>query len=169
MEGQFMTTMPGRRAPAARPIRARRKPGFWALEFYDSALGKKAVMAVTGIIGLGFVLMHMIGNLKIYTGENAAGIAHLTEYGEYLRAFGEPILPHTGFLWIMRAVLILAVILHVHAAVTLTRLNQKARPTGYKGGRGHANSNYYAAWSMRITGVLVLAFLVFHLFDLTWG
>lgn len=151
------------RGGAMEVVRTRPRPHTWALEFYSSAIGKKAVMAVSGIILLGFVLTHMIGNLKIY---QDAG--HMNAYGEYLRTIGEPILPHTGFLWILRSVLILAFALHIHAAFSLTMMNRRARPTNYKGGRNYAAANY-AARTMRWSGVIVGAFVLFHLMDLTWG
>ncbi len=144
-------------------IRGRNGQRFWLADFYGSAIGKKAVMASTGILLLGFVLVHMIGNLKLYLGEE-----HLNAYGEYLREIGEPILPHTGFLWIMRSALILAFILHIHAAATLTVLNRKARPQKYLGGRDYAAASY-AARTMRWSGVIVGLYLVFHLMDMTWG
>jgi len=144
-------------------IRTRPRPKAWALNFYSSAVGKKAVMAVTGIILLGFVLAHMIGNLKLYTGAD-----HMNEYGAYLREIGEPILPHTGALWILRGVLILSFALHIHAAASLTLMNKRARPEGYKGGRHYVAANY-AARTMRWSGIIVGAFVLFHLMDLTWG
>lgn len=144
-------------------VRQRNRPHFWLLDFYGSAIGKKAVMALTGIMLLGFVLMHMIGNLKIYTGET-----HLNAYGEYLREIGEPILPHTAFLWILRSGLILAFVLHIHAAFSLTMLNRRARPQKYEGGRSYVAASY-AARTMRWSGIIVGAFLVFHLMDMTWG
>ena len=153
---------------AVEPIRPARRPRFWIEEFYASAIGKKYVMAVTGVIGMLYVLAHMAGNLKLYQGDGEAGIPHINEYAEYLREIGEPILPHTGFLWLMRAILIVAVVLHIHAAYSLTIMNRQAKPVGYKGGRSYIRANY-ASLSMRITGVLILAFIVFHLFDLTWG
>ena len=151
------------RGGAMEVVRTRPRPHTWALEFYRSAIGKKAVMAVTGIILLGFVLVHMLGNLKVYDSSE-----HMNTYGEYLRTIGEPILPHTGFLWILRSVLILAFVLHIHAAFTLTLMNRKARPVSYKGGRSYAAANY-AARTMRWSGVIVGAFVLFHLMDLTWG
>lgn len=165
-----MSSMPGRAgaAPVA-PVHKKGPKRFWIQEFYGSALGKKAVMALTGVIGMGFVFMHMAGNLKIYTGENAEGVKHIDEYGEWLRTLLEPAIPHTGTLWILRAVLIGAVLIHVHAAITLSMMNRRARPVGYKGGRSYGLGSTYVARSMRITGILVLAFVVFHLFDLTWG
>ena len=157
-----MLTGSSARGPAA--LRQRRiRPRFWLLDFYGSAIGKKAVMAVTGIILLGFVLVHMLGNLHLYQ-----DAAHMNHYGEYLRTIGEPILPHTGFLWILRAGLILACIFHIHSAATLTLINRQSRQTGYKGGREYIAANY-AARTMRWSGIIVGAFIIFHLMDFTWG
>lgn len=165
-----MITQPGRRGPyVPPPVHRRQKPRFWVQEFYGSAVGKKAVMALTGIIGVGFVVMHMLGNLKIYTGENEFGVKHIDEYGAYLRTIGEPLLPHSGLLWIMRGILIAAVLLHIHAMASLSIMNRRARPVGYKGGRQLAKPDSYVARTMRISGILLAAFIVFHLFDLTWG
>lgn len=122
-------------------------------------------MAVTGVVLLGFVLTHMIGNLKVFMPDAET---HLNEYGLYLRTIGEPILPHTGFLWILRSGLILSFVLHIHAATTLTMLNRKARPIGYQGGRSYSAATY-AARTMRWSGVIVGFFLLFHLMDMTWG
>lgn len=148
----------------AQPLRQRRiRPRFWLLDFYGSAIGKKAVMAVTGIMLLGFVLAHMLGNLHMYQDAE-----HMNHYGEYLRTIGEPILPHTGALWILRAGLILAFVLHIHSAATLTLMNRQSRTVGYKGGRSYVAANY-AARTMRWSGIIVGLYLVFHLMDLTWG
>ncbi len=148
----------------AKPLRQRRvRPRFWLLDFYGSAIGKKSVMAVTGIMLLGFVLAHMLGNLHMY--QSADKMNH---YGEYLRTIGEPILPRSGFLWILRSGLILAFVLHIHSAATLTLLNRQSRQVGYKGGRSYVAADY-AARTMRWSGVIVGAYLIFHLMDLTWG
>ncbi|MEO8541681.1 MAG: succinate dehydrogenase, partial [bacterium] len=145
-------------ARGAQPLRQRRvRPRFWLLDFYGSAIGKKAVMAVTGLILLSFVLVHMLGNLHLYQDAN-----HMNHYGEYLRTIGEPILPHTGFLWILRTGLILAFIFHIHSATTLTLMNKQSRKTGYKGGRNYVAADY-AARTMRWSGVIVGAYLIFHL------
>ena len=72
--------------------RVRHRP-WWPLEFYRSAVGKKWVMAVTGIVLMGYVLLHMIGNLKVYLGPEA-----INDYGEFLRDFGEPALPRSTVL-----------------------------------------------------------------------
>lgn len=144
------------------PVRTRRNLP-WPIAFYQTAVGKKWVMAVTGIILLGFVLVHMVGNLKMYLGET-----DLNKYGVALREIGGDLVPHTSILWAVRSLLILAFVLHIHAAATLTAMNRKARPVGYKGGRHYVAANY-AARTMRMTGVIVLLYLLFHLMDLTWG
>lgn len=151
------------RAPVLSPVRSRPGSRFWFLDFYSTAIGKKAVMAVSGIILLGFVLLHMLGNLKVYD-----SAAHMNAYGEYLRTIGEPILPHSGLLWILRGGLILAFALHIHAAWSLTQINRRARPTPYHGPHDYAAANY-AARTMRWSGVIVGLFLIYHLMDLTWG
>ncbi|HEX9257970.1 MAG TPA: hypothetical protein VF855_00435, partial [Acidimicrobiales bacterium] len=103
----------------------KRKP--FMLELYGSAVGKKYVMAVTGIIWMGFVLFHMVGNLKMYLGAE-----DLNHYAEFLRELLVPIVPRTVALWIMRGALIAALVLHVHAAAALTVMNRKARPVRYQ-------------------------------------
>lgn len=149
------------RAPLLR--RPRKFPGVWVFEFYRSNIGKKVVMAITGLIGLGFVVGHMAGNLKLYAGE-----AQMNGYGEWLREILYPALPHSGALWITRVVVVGALLLHVHAATSLTMTNHRARPTRYQGGRNYKVADY-AARTMRWSGVIVLAFILFHLADLTWG
>jgi succinate dehydrogenase / fumarate reductase, cytochrome b subunit len=153
----------GRRGVIATPLRRGAAPGFWVLDFYRSNIGKKFVMGVTGVIGLGFVLGHMVGNLKLYQGE-----AEMNAYGEWLRHILYPGLPESGALWIVRIVLIAAVLLHIHAAVSLTIANRKARPKGYQGGRRYAAANY-AARTMRWSGIIIAVFILYHLADLTWG
>jgi succinate dehydrogenase / fumarate reductase, cytochrome b subunit len=147
----------------------KRKP--FLLDFYSTAVGKKYVMAITGIIGIGFVVGHMIGNLKVYIGtvnEGGTEVYDLDVYGEFLREILVPILPRTVFLWIMRVVLMGALLLHVHAAYSLTILNRKARPVKYQSARDYQVANF-ASRTMRWTGIIVVLFLVWHLADLTWG
>jgi succinate dehydrogenase / fumarate reductase cytochrome b subunit len=146
-----------------------RKP--FLIDFYSTAVGKKYVMAITGIIGIGFVIGHMIGNLKVYLGvvnENGKDVYDIDVYGEYLREILVPILPRTYFLWILRLLLIGAVVLHVHAAYTLTVMNRRARPVKYQSARDYQVANF-ASRTMRWTGVIVLLFIAWHLADLTWG
>jgi succinate dehydrogenase / fumarate reductase cytochrome b subunit len=133
------------------------------LRFWRSAVGKKWVMAVTGIVLLAFVLGHMIGNLKVYLGAGP-----LDHYAEWLRTLGEPALPRTVLLWIVRVGLISAFFFHILSAAQLTRMNHRARPTKYESPRDYAAANF-ASRTMRWTGVIVGLFLIFHLMDLTWG
>lgn len=148
---------------AVRPTVARESQAAWALEFYRSAVGKKYVMAVTGVALMAYVFVHMLGNLKLYLGPVA-----LNEYGEWLRTLLEPFFPRTVTLWILRAGLFAAFVLHIHAAYALTRMNARARPVTYQSKRDYVAASF-AARTMRWTGVIVLLFLLFHLSDLTWG
>ena len=139
----------------------RRAPFF--VEFYRSAVGKKYVMAITGVIGMLYVLFHMLGNLKIYLGP-----VDINHYGEFLRELLVPIAPRTFVLWSLRIVLIVALILHVHAAYSLTVVNHRSRPVKYQSHRDYVAANF-ASRTMRWSGVIVLIFLFWHLADLTWG
>lgn len=148
----------------SRPIKRRysRSP-FAVVDLYRSAVGKKWVMALTGIALMGFVFAHMVGNLKMYLGPE-----DLNHYGEFLRELLVPILPRTVALWLMRIGLIVAFALHIHCAYGLTRLNQKARPVRYQSPRDYMAVSF-AARTMRWSGIIVGLFLLFHLADLTWG
>jgi succinate dehydrogenase / fumarate reductase cytochrome b subunit len=112
---------------------------------------------------LGFVFGHMIGNLKLYLGAGP-----LNHYADWLRTLGEPALPRTVLLWIVRIGLIGAFFLHIVSAAQLTRMNHRARPTKYQSPRDYAAANF-ASRTMRWTGVIVGLYLIFHLMDLTWG
>jgi succinate dehydrogenase / fumarate reductase cytochrome b subunit len=126
-----------------------------------STVGKKIVMAATGIILVGFVVVHMIGNLKIYLGAE-----HFNAYALFLREMAEPLLGYSGALWGFRVVLLVCVVLHVAAAIQLTRLNHAARPVGYAAGRPPTS---YAAWTMRWGGFVLLLFVIYHLLHFTLG
>src|SRR5260370_31554693 len=89
-------------------------------------VGKKVVMAVTGLVLVGFVIAHMLGNLKIFLGAEA-----IDTYAVFLRTMGEPLFPYSALLWVGRVVLLVCVALHITAAVQLTRINWSARPQGY--------------------------------------
>ena len=149
-------------APLRRVQPARRKWP-WPLDLYQSAVGKKWAMAVTGVMLLGFVLIHMIGNLKAYLGPE-----DLNHYGEWLREIAVPALPRTVFLWLLRGGLIVAFAVHMHAAWSLTRMNHRARPAKYASNRDYVAANF-ASRTMRWTGIIVILFVIFHLADLTWG
>lgn len=147
---------------------AHRKRAPFFIEFYRSAVGKKWVMAVTGILLIGFIVAHMVGNLKIFLGPEASGVYEIDEYAESLRNLFYPVLPRHVALWIMRVGLLAAAVLHVHAATTLTFLNHRARQIAYQGPRQYLAANY-ASRTMRWSGYIVLAFVLFHLADFTWG
>ncbi|HYM60965.1 MAG TPA: succinate dehydrogenase cytochrome b subunit [Thermoanaerobaculia bacterium] len=134
----------------------------WIMDFYRSALGKKAVMAITGAFLFAWVFAHMLGNLKLYLGAE-----HLNEYAVWLKNLGAPLLPYKFGLWISRVLLIVAGWLHIQSATQLTLMNLAARPTGY------ASRDYpaagYASRTMRWGGVIVGLFVIYHLLHLTVG
>ena len=156
-----MATQTVARGPAEPGIRAKRKAPF-PIELYRSAVGKKYVMAITGIMLIGFVVAHMVGNLKMYVGPS-----DFNEYAEFLRELLVPILPRTVLLWVLRLGLIAAFALHIHAAYSLTRMNQGARGVGYQSPRDYIAANF-ASRTMRVSGIVVGLFIVWHLFDLSW-
>jgi len=133
------------------------------IELYRSALGKKYLMAITGVIFMGYVLAHMLGNLKLYQGAEDFNL-----YAEFLRRLLYPILPQSGTLNLLRAILLLALVIHVVAAVQLTQMNRKARPSAYRSKRDYIAADF-AARTMRWTGAIVLLFIAYHLADFTWG
>ena len=139
----------------------KRRP--FLLDLYSTAVGKKYVMGATGIGLMGFVLFHMIGNLKMYL-----GAVHLNEYAEFLNRLLTPIMPEKSVLWILRGGLLTMLLLHLHAAFTLTVLNRKARPVKYQSPRDYQIANF-ASRTMRWTGSIVALFVLWHLADLTWG
>jgi succinate dehydrogenase / fumarate reductase cytochrome b subunit len=153
------------RRSSVAPIQRRPTSRFLPLRFYSTAVGKKWVMGVTGLMLLGFVLFHLIGNLKLYLSKEEINL-----YGEALRDMPGALLPRTVLLWTLRLGLIAAFVLHIHAATTLTLLNRRARPgpDRYRSKRDYVAADY-ASRTMRWTGVIVLLFLIFHLMDLTWG
>lgn len=132
------------------------------VKLYRSSVGKKIVMAVTGVILIAFVVVHMLGNLKVYLGPEA-----YNAYAEGLRTFGEPFLPRTYFLWIVRVVLLLCVGLHILSAAQLWWQSKQARRQGY--GRYDAVVFSYASRTMVWGGLIIVAFVIFHLLDLTFG
>ncbi|MCP2274013.1 succinate dehydrogenase cytochrome b subunit [Actinokineospora diospyrosa] len=127
---------------------------------WASSVGKKVVMAVTGGILLGYVVAHMVGNLTIFFGD-------IDGYGVFLRELLSPVLGYGGFVWVVRVVLLLAVVLHMTAAVQLARRAARARPVGYA--RRPKVQGGYAARTMRWGGVILALFVVYHLLDLTAG
>src|SRR3954465_11683395 len=123
--------------------------------FYASMVGKKFVMGVTGLIGVGFVIVHALGNLLVFRGSAA-----INSYSHFLKSTGE-------LLWGLRIVLIVAVILHVIAAVQLTVQSRAARPTGYV--KRDPQAATVASRKMRWGGPLLLIFIVLHILHFTTG
>ena len=127
-----------------------------------STIALKLTMAVSGLIFIGYVLAHMYGNLKAFAGHDA-----FNEYAHHLRTFGEPLLPHEGFLWVMRALLIVALVVHVWSAVVLWRRASSARSVKYQV-RKPQNSSI-SSRTMRWGGLTLLLFIVWHLLNFTIG
>jgi succinate dehydrogenase / fumarate reductase, cytochrome b subunit len=126
-----------------------------AVRFYRAAIGKKVVMAVTGLIGIIFLITHVIGNLLAFRGSEA-----LNSYSAFLKSTGE-------LLWVVRVVLIAAVILHVIAAYQLTMQNRSARPISYT--RREPQVSTLASRTMRWGGALLLIFIIVHILHFTTG
>jgi len=116
--------------------------------FLDSSVGRKVVMAVTGIILFGFVTVHMLGNLQAYMGATP-----FNHYAEFLQG-----MIHGAGIWVFRAVLLVSVLLHAWAALSLTLANRAARPVGYRATR-----------TMRWTGSLLGIFIIYHILHFTTG
>ncbi|MBZ5643786.1 MAG: succinate dehydrogenase cytochrome b subunit [Acidobacteriia bacterium] len=132
------------------------------LALWSSVIGKKVVMALTGAILVGFVIAHMVGNIKIFNGP-----VEINAYSRFLREVGYPELGYGQLLWIVRIVLLISVVLHITAATQLTIMNRKARPIGYESKKDVETT--WAALTMRWGGVLLAVFIVFHLFHFTAG
>jgi succinate dehydrogenase / fumarate reductase cytochrome b subunit len=123
---------------------------------------KKVVMAVTGIIMILYLIAHMIGNLHAFQGAQA-----YNDYATWLRTFGEPALPKRTILTAIEIVLTVSVVAHMWAAFSLWYRARQARPQRYVTKKPLAQS--YASRTMRWGGVIVLAFIVYHLLDMTTG
>lgn len=158
---QAMERRPGAQAPEVNGPHKHHK--LWPVEFYSSAVGKKWVMALTGIGLMGFVFVHMVGNLKMFLGRT-----EFDHYAESLRSLLYPIFPHTYVLWGFRIGLIVMFGFHIHSAYTLTRMNHRSRPIKYQSPRDYIAVSF-ASRTMRWTGIIIGLYLIFHLADLTWG
>jgi succinate dehydrogenase / fumarate reductase cytochrome b subunit len=127
-----------------------------------NSVAKKAVVAVTGIIMVLYLIAHMIGNLKVFAGRES-----FNGYSEWIRTIGEPAVPAQTTLTIIRIVLLTVVIAHAWAVISLWRQAKRARPHGYVTKKAVAQS--YASRTMRWGGVIVGLFVVYHILDLTMG
>jgi len=129
---------------------------------YRTTVGKKVLMAITGFILLGFVIVHMIGNLKAFLGSE-----YFNTYAEELRAIGAPFFGHAQALWVFRIVLLVSVLIHAFFGIQLWLLSRKARPVGYEK-TPHLETTP-ASRTMRWGGVLIGVYVVYHLMHLTIG
>lgn len=127
----------------------------WALTLYRSTIGKKVIMAVTGLMLVAFVIGHMAGNLQMFIGP-----AKMNGYAAFLKSLGE-------LLWLARLGLLAAVLLHILMAWQLTQIKNRARPVGYT--KRDPQVSTMASRSMRWGGVLLLVFIVFHILHFTTG
>lgn len=140
------------------PAVASARQGSHLRRFWDSTIGKKVVMAVTGLVGIGFLIGHMAGNLQMFEGTGAAQA--MSNYAVLLRKVGE-------LLWLIRLVLVACVVLHVTAALQLAARNRAARPVAY--GVRKPQVSTLASRTMLVGGVLLLLFIPFHIADMTFG
>jgi succinate dehydrogenase / fumarate reductase cytochrome b subunit len=138
--------------------RTDRRPSM-AHTVWDSTIGKKTIMAVSGLIMLAYLIAHMYGNLKIFFGPGT-----FNGYAHWLRTLGEPFFHYEWALWIIRVVLVAAVIAHAVCAYQLSRRDLKARPVGYVHRKARTS---YATRTMRWGGVIIALFIVWHILDFT--
>ena len=142
-------------APTATAPSGARAPAGIVARFWHSSVGKKAVMAVTGLIMIGFLISHMLANLQVFTGPTA-----INEYAAMLRRTGP-------LLWIARAGLLASLVLHVVAAYQLTQRKSNARPVGYADRDPQVST--FASRTIRWGGLLLLVFIILHLLHFTFG
>jgi succinate dehydrogenase / fumarate reductase cytochrome b subunit len=133
----------------------RRAASSWLAAFYRSTLGRKVVMAVTGVVLVGFLVFHVSGNLLMFRGPEA-----MNAYAAFLKG-------SAAVLWTVRLVLLASLVCHIHAAWSLTMQNRAARPAGYA--QLKRQSATFSAVSLRIGGVVLLAFIVYHILHFTTG
>lgn len=133
------------------------------IEFWRSSVGKKNIVAVTGAILIGYLILHMLGNLNSAFGPGS-GEARVDWYAHWLRDFGEPLLPHEFVLWTVRVILLAALVTHITGIIQLTRRNKAARPAAFPARR---IGRSVESMAMLGTGTLLLAFIIFHILQFT--
>jgi succinate dehydrogenase / fumarate reductase cytochrome b subunit len=126
-----------------------------AARFYDSTVGKKAVMAVSGVVLFGFIIGHLIGNLQFFLGPES-----LNAYGRFLHE-------KPGLTWAVRVLLLIVIALHIWTTIQLALRKREARPIGYV--RKKAVGSSYASRTMYWSGPIIAAFVIYHLLDFTFG
>jgi succinate dehydrogenase cytochrome b subunit len=141
---------------------ARSRPITGLFSLWRSTIGKKYVMAITGLIWFGYLIVHLWGNLKIY-----AGPIFLNEYGGFLRTVGEPFFGASQLLWVARIILIPAFVIHIWAALQLTTRDRASRPRRYQVRRNLEST--FASRTMIYGGLFILLFVIYHVLDFTFG
>jgi len=126
-----------------------------ALRFWDTTVGKKAVMAATGVVLAGFVVGHLLGNLQIFLGPD-----RFNSYAHALKSLPE-------LLWPVRITLLVSVVLHIWSSIQLAVVRSEARPVGYVRTKSIASS--YASRTMYMSGPIIAAFIIYHLMEFTFG
>lgn len=150
-------------APATMPAERGSAPtrGAWLREVWASSIGKKQIVALTGFVLIVYVVAHMLGNLKAFQEGGA-----IDSYAEWIRTVGEPVIPRNGVLWAFRALLIFCLVVHVTGVAQLAARNRAARPIGY---RPATQRRTWSTKSMQAGGVVLLAFIIFHILHFTTG
>ena len=139
--------------------------GAWLREVWRSSIGKKVIVAITGIVMVGYVVAHMLGNLKAFQGTGADGAA-IDHYAEWIRDVGEPVIPHEGVLWAVRVILLACFVVHIVAVLQLAARNRAARPAEH---RPTTIARTLSARTVLLGGLFILAFVVFHILHFTTG
>lgn len=134
----------------------------WLREVWHSTLGKKILVANSGVILAAFVILHALGNLKALQGPNSGGEAAIDKYADFLRTVGGPAIPYSGLLWAVRVILLLALVVHVVGISQLIARNRAAQPGG-----SPVIQRSFASRTMAYSGFLLLAFIVFHVLQFT--
>src|SRR5690348_1838090 len=141
---------------------ARSRPITGLTSLWRSTIGKKYVMAISGLIWFGYLIVHLWGNLKIY-----AGPPYLNDYGGFLRTVGEPFFGFSQLLWLARIVLIPAFVIHIWSAIQLTARDNASRPVKYSNRKNREST--IASRTMIYGGLFILLFVIYHLLDFTFG
>ncbi|SDD02905.1 succinate dehydrogenase cytochrome b subunit [Glycomyces harbinensis] len=144
---------------AAPPVKRARAP--W--KPWRSNIGLKIAMAVSGVLMVLFIIVHMAGNLHIFEGRE-----EMNAYAAGLRSFGEPILPHESLLWVLRIGLVASIAVHIWTGIVLSVRSHHARPVKYAHRHKNKGESPNAYFVMRLGGIVIFLFVVWHLLDLTW-
>ncbi|GAA2320140.1 succinate dehydrogenase cytochrome b subunit [Glycomyces scopariae] len=120
-------------------------------------------MAVSGVLMVLFIIAHMAGNLHVFEGRE-----EMNAYAAGLRSFGEPLLPHESLLWVLRIGLVASIVVHLWTGIVLSVRSHHARPVKYAHRQQAKGESPNAYLTMRLGGIVIILFVVWHLLDLTW-